>query len=116
MRRRCPRWSLSGEHEGAFTASSVRDASRKQRSEQLPEHNGRGNHGGHESGEVEGGDEEEERARDRAQVVTVDQADDRSRDGDEDVEPRYTPPACCPFFHGKPSFPRGPILDAGIVA
>jgi hypothetical protein len=44
-----------------------------------------GNNGGHESIEVEGRDEEEERARDRAQVVAVDQADDRGRDGYEHV-------------------------------
>jgi hypothetical protein len=40
-------------------------------------------------------------------VVAVDQADDRGRDGNKDVEPRYAP---CAFF------PGGPIRDAGIVA
>jgi hypothetical protein len=40
-------------------------------------------------------------------VVGVDQADDRGRDGNKDVEPRYAP---CTFF------PGGPIRVAGIVA
>lgn len=50
------------------------------------------------------------------QVEAVDQAEDRGRDGDENVEPRYASPTRCPFFHGKPFFRKGPIRDAGIVA
>ena len=97
-------------HEGAFTAYSVRDASRKQRSEQLPEHNGRGNHGGHECGEVEGGDEEEERARDGAKVVAVDQADDPA------VVAMKTLSLETFRTRAALSFPGVPIRDAGIVA
>src|SRR5215210_6270161 len=99
MEPRKSRVAERDQHEGAFAPDGVGDPSGKKRPEQLPEHHRGGNNGGHESGELEGGDEEEERARDGAKVVAVDQADDRGRDRDEDVEPRYGPPTRCPFFH-----------------
>src|SRR5215210_2300319 len=96
------------QHERALAPYGVGDPPREERPEQLAEHHRRGHHRGHESGEVEGRDEEQERARDRAKVVAVDQADDRGRNGDEDVEPRNALPACCPSFHGNLLSPEVP--------
>jgi hypothetical protein len=96
------------EYEGALAPDGVGDAPREERPEQLPEHHGGGHHGGHESREPEIRHQEEEGARDRAEVVAVDKADDRGRHGYEDVEPRHAPPARRPTFHGNPPSPGVP--------